>query len=201
MSHAITLYGYGYTRSARCLWTLLELGLEHEYVDDRALIHTDTLRAVQPLGKLPAAVVDGEPLYESAAICTYFCDLAPERKLIGAPGTRERALHLQWTSFVLTEIEAWLWSNAKHGGMYPEDKRVPAVIPVNAQEIRNGLSVVDAALADDDYLVANAFSVTDIIVSWAVNWARRMDHLEGLEHLARWLERLLARPHCRLNPE
>lgn len=31
-----------------------------------------------------------------------------------APGTRERALHLQWTSFALTEMEACLWSDARN---------------------------------------------------------------------------------------
>ena len=201
MSHDITLYGTGYTRSSRCLWTLLELELEHEYVEDGGLIHSDALRAMQPQGKLPVAMIDGEPLYESAAICTHLCDLAPQKGLLGAPGTRARGLHLQWTSFALTEIETWLWSSFKHQSMYPEDVRVPAVIAVNEQEIRSGLAVVNDALADDEYLVGNTFSVTDIVVSWPINWARRTQYLDGMDHLARYLDRLFARPHCHLNPE
>ena len=88
-------------------------------------------------------MIDGEPLYESAAICTHLCDLAPEKGLLGAPGTRERGLHMQWISFALTEIETWLWSSFKHQGMYPEDVRVPAVIEVNEEEIRSGVAVVN----------------------------------------------------------
>lgn len=201
MSHEITLYGVGYTRSARCLWTLLELELDHEYVEDGELIRSDELRAMQPQAKLPVALIDGEPLYESAALCTHFCDLAPEKGLLGAPGTRERGLHMQWTSFALTEIETWLWSSFKHQGMYPEDVRVPAVIAVNEEEIRSGVAVVNDALADDDYLVGNKFSVTDIVVSWPINWARRMNYLGGMDNLSRYLDHLFARPHCRLNSE
>lgn len=201
MSRRITLYGAGYTRSARCLWTLLELEIDHEYVDTRSRTHDNEGRAMHPQAKLPVAMIDGEALYESAAICTHLCDLAPEKGLLGAPGTRNRGLHMQWTSFVLTEIETWLWSSYKHQKGYPEAMRVPAVIGVNGQEIRNGLAVVNDALAESDYLVGNTFSVTDIIVSWAINWARRMHHLNEMDNLSRYLDRLFARPHCRLNPE
>ena len=45
-------------------------------------------------------------------------------------------------------------------------------------------------LADDDYLVGNKFSVTDIIMAWPVNWARRMDYFEGMDNLSRYLDRL-----------
>ena len=78
MGTNITLYGSGTSRSSRCLWTLLELGVEFEYVDDSSLIGTENLRKLQPQGKLPAIVVDGKSLFESAAICTYLCDLYPE---------------------------------------------------------------------------------------------------------------------------
>ena len=65
MGTNITLYGSGTSRSSRCLWTLLELGVEFEYVDDSSLIGTENLRKLQPQGKLPAIVVDGESLFES----------------------------------------------------------------------------------------------------------------------------------------
>ncbi len=201
MSRRITLYGSGYTRSARCFWTLLELDIDHEYVDVRSLVRSDKVRAMHPQAKLPVVMIDGDAFYESAAICTHLCDLVPEKELLGAPGSRNRGLHMQWTSFVLTEIETWLWSSYKHQQGYPEAMRVPAVIGVNDQEIRNGLTVINDALADHDYLVGNKFSVTDIIVSWAINWGRRMHHLNGMDNLSRYLDRLFARPHCRLNPE
>ena len=197
----ITLYGFGHTRSARCRWTLLELGLEFDYVEDRSLIRSDTLRELQPLAKLPAIVVDGNVLFESAAICTYLCDLAPQQGLLAASGSYARGLHEQWTSFVLTELEAYLWSNAKHTAMYPEELRVPEVVARNDDEIALALAVLDGALQDTPFLVAGKFSVTDIIVGWTVNWARRSGKTDEYPHLQAYLQRLFERELCTFNPE
>lgn len=199
MGHQITLYGVDFARSARCRWTLLELGLAFNEIKDGSLIGSDELRAIHPQAKVPAIVIDGEPLFESAAICTHLCDLVPERGLIGAAGSRERALHAQWTSFVLTEMEGYLWSNAKHTNFYPEAKRVPAIVGPNAEEFRAGAKVFNDALGETPFLIGGRFSVTDIVVGWTVNWGRRMGQLDGFPHLSAYLERLFAREHCTLN--
>ncbi|MFT5172164.1 MAG: glutathione S-transferase [Gammaproteobacteria bacterium] len=197
----ITLYGVGHTRSARCRWALLELGLEFDYIEDRSLIRSDKLRALQPLAKLPVIVVDGNVLFESAAICTYLCDLAPQRELVPACGTYARGLHEQWTSFVLTELEAYLWSNAKHSSMYAQELRVPGVIARNNDEITQALAVLDTALQDKPFLLGSQFSVTDIIVGWTVNWARRAGNIGEHPHLGRYLKRLFERELCTFNQQ
>ncbi|MGB1883874.1 MAG: glutathione S-transferase family protein [Gammaproteobacteria bacterium] len=201
MAHEITLYGLGPTRSARCRWTLLELDVPFDYVEDRALIGSDELRPLHPQAKFPVAVIDGEPLFESAAICTVLCDLVPGNSLLARPGTRERALHEQWTSFVLSEMEAYLWSNAKHTAFYPEEKRVAAVVEPNFEEFRNGAQVLEDTLANQQFLVGDTFSVTDIIAGWCVNWGRRQGQLEPFPNLRAYLTRLFERELCTLNPE
>lgn len=198
MTPDITFYGLRHSRSDRVHWTLLELGLEFEMIEDRALLGSDQLRKVHPQAKLPAVVIGGVPLFESAAICTYLCDLTPGANLIAPQGSRERALHAQWTSFVLTELEAYLWSNLKHENLYPEEKRVPAIIETNSEEFRSGAKVLDDALAEIPYLVGDCFSVTDIIVGWTLNWGRRSGQLDGFGYLHAYLERLLAREFCTL---
>lgn len=200
MVHDITLYGVDFARSARCRWTLRELDLPFEEINDGALIGSDVLRRIHPQAKVPAIVIDGEPLFESAAICTYLCDLAPDKQLIAAPGTRARALHDQWVSFAQSEIEGYLWSNAKHLSFYPEEKRIPAVIACNHEEIASGLSVLNEVFGDRDYLVDDRFSVTDIIVGWTLNWARRQGRLDGFDHISAYVQRLLARELCPFNP-
>ena len=201
MSNSITLYGMGTSRSARCRWTLAELGLAYEYVEDRNLFHSDELCRLHPQGKMPAAVINGAPLFESAAICEHLSDIAGGNKLIAPAGSRARALHAQWVSFVLSELEAYLWSNAKHTSFYAEDRRVPGVLVTNNDEIQSALTVLNDTLAKQSYLVEDVFSVTDIIASWAINWARRNGQLESFPHLVGYLQRLLAREHCALNPD
>ena len=158
------------------------------------------MRAIHPQAKVPAIVIDGEPLFESAAICTFLCDLAPEKQLLARPGTRARALHDQWVSFSQSEIEAYLWSNAKHSSFYPEAKRIPAVIERNNEEIASGLAVLNDLLGGSDFLIDGRFSVTDIIVGWTINWARRQGRLDDFDHLGTYVKRLLAREQCPFNP-
>lgn len=194
----IKLYEYGPTRSARVRWTLQELEMEFEGIEARSMIRTPELRAFHPQAKLPAAEIDGKALFESAAICAYLADQAPEKGLLAPSGNWERALHDQWCYFALTEIEAWLWSNAKHTSFYPEELRVAEVVGPNNQEIASGLAALEDVLSSADFLVADRFSLTDIVVSYTVNWARRAGQLEEFPHLDRYLERLYERPHCAL---
>jgi glutathione S-transferase len=200
VSHKITLYGVDFARSARCRWILLELGLAFDEITDAALIGSDELRAIHPQAKVPAIVIDGDPLFESAAICTYLCDLVPEKQLISEAGSRERALHDQWTSFAQSEMEGYLWSNAKHTNFYPQEKRVPEIVASNSEEFRAGAEVLDNFLAATSFLIRGQFSVTDVVVGWTINWGRRMGQLDGFDNLAAYLDRLFARDHCTLNP-
>ena len=192
----IQLYEYGPTRSQRCRWTFLEAGIDYESIDGGNLFGTPELKKVHPLGAIPAMTVEGKPLFESAAICTYIADLVPEKGLVATSGTWERALHDQWTCYVLSEMEAYTWSSARNTFVLPEEKRLPVVFGQNAEGFKRGAAPMNDALADTDYLVANRFSVTDIIASFTVNWGGSLGLLDEFEHLQAYLERLLERPHC-----
>lgn len=190
------------SRSARCRWALLEAGLEFESIlAPRGSEAREEMRKFHPLAKLPVAVFDGKPLIESAAIATYIADLVPEKNLIGKPGSWARACHEQWTSYALTELEAWLWSNARNAFLLPEEERVPEIIPQNLKAFKTNATVVEAALAKDDFLVENRFTVTDIIMGYTINWARRAQALDEFPNLQRYLARLFELPNCTLNPE
>lgn len=198
----IKLFEYGPTRSARCRWTLLEAGLDFELFDKGpGTVGTPEIAEVHPIPKVPAAVFGGRPLFESAAISTYIADTVPEKKLIAPSGTWERALHDQWTSYVLTEMEAWLWSSALNSFILPEERRIDAVHKQNASLFKRGAKGMEAALDDADYLVDNRFTVTDIIAGYTVNWARRRELIDDFPNLLAYVERLLEREHCPLEKE
>lgn len=199
MAHDITLYEYGPSRSKQVRWTLLELGLEFHSVSGLEVLHSEELNAINPMGKVPAVIINGEPLFEAAAICTYLADLVPEKGLIAPSGTRERALHLQWVSFALSELEAYLWSNARNTFVLPEEQRVTTLFEQNNKAFLQAAKVLDKSMEGKDYLVANRFSVTDILVGFTLNWGNLMGLLEQTPNLRRYRERLLERPHCTLN--
>ena len=194
----VTLFGTGTNRSARCQWTLQEAGIDYAAIDRRDMTSLEEMRRYHPLAKIPAAVIDGRPLLESAAICTYIADRVPAAKLIAAPGTFARAEHDQWVAFCLTEMEAWLWNTAVNQYVLPEEKRITAAFEQNVHMFKRSAAVVEDHLAQHDYLVEDRFTVTDIVVGWCLNWARRLEHLEEFPALGRYVQRLLARPRCAL---
>ena len=91
----------------------------------------------------------------------------PAGNLIAKPGTHERALHSQWCSFALTEIEAIYGVPLKtKKKLYPAEKRVAEIVPNNTLEIRNGLeAMADKGLDGYRYLTGDSFSVTDTVVT------------------------------------
>jgi len=56
-------------------------------------------------------------------------------------------------------------------------------------------------LAEHDYMVADRFSVTDIIVGFATNWAVSAKQTADFPHVEAYNARLMARPLCPLNED
>ena len=197
----IKLYELGPTRSARCRWTLLEAGLEYESIgNDPGIVGSEELKHVHPLGKLPAAIIDGKPLFESAAISAAIADLVPEKQLIAKPGSWSRALHDQWVLFALTEMEPWLWTAELNtlDFVFPKDEHVPAIIPQCELLFKKSAAVLDSVLSATPFLVEGRFTVTDIIVGYTVNFGQEPGWISGYPHLLAYLQRLFDREHCTL---
>jgi glutathione S-transferase len=192
----ITLYEFDVTRSSRVRFTLQELGAPFESIAGPDVFHHPGVAEIHPLKKLPAVRDDGRPLFESAAICTWLADSHADKKLVAPSGQWARALHDQWTAFVLTEVEAFLWHTARNLFLLPQNEKLPAVFPQNEKAAKTGLAVLDKELRGKDWLVENTFSVTDIIAGYAVCWAYYLGMTEGMTALNAYAERILARPHC-----
>jgi glutathione S-transferase len=198
MALEITLYEYGPSRSKQVRWTLLELGLEFQSIEGLEVLHSEALYKVNPMGKVPAVLINGEPLFEAAAICTHLADLVPDKRLIAPAGTRERALHMQWVSFALSEMEAYVWSNARNSFVLPEEQRITALFEQNNKAYVHAAKVLEKVLGSSDYMVGNRFSITDILVGSIVNWGNGMGLLENMPNLQKYVTRLEERPHCTL---
>jgi glutathione S-transferase len=198
---SIKLFELGPTRSARCRWTLLEAGLEYESIGNRPdIIGSEELRKVHPLGKLPAAIIDGRPLFESAAISTAIADLVPEKDLVAKPGTWSRALHDQWVCFALTEMEPWVSSTELNSldFVLPKDQHVPAIIQQNSMMFRRSAAALEEVLGRTAYLVEGRFTVTDIIVGYTINFGHEQGLVSEFPNLMAYLKRLYQRKHCTL---
>lgn len=197
MTRSIKLLGSGGNRSARCVWTVQELGVEVTQVDTADVFNEPARHSVHPQGKIPAAIIDDEYFFESSAICLHLCDLYPKQALSAAPGSTARAEITKWISFAQSEIEAYLWHSfliRRAGG----DLDSQAIHEFNNHIAKAGLGVLADHLTNNDYLCGTAFSVADIVVGWTVNWSSKQSLLANDSSLVGYLDRLHARQCCAL---
>lgn len=190
------LYGYRNGRTLRALWALEEVGVKYEYVEVdlfRGEGREASFLKINPSGKVPVLDDEGTIVTESAAICMHLAEKFPESRLLPPPGTAERTACYMWISFVITELDAPLWTIAKHRFALPSERRVPAVIETARWELNNMVSILADGLGARPYLVSDCFSVADILAGHTLLWARST-RMPLSDSLNAYVDRLLARP-------
>lgn len=99
---SVILYGSQGTASLVVHWLLLELGVDFELrqldFDAREQKSPEYL-ALNPQGRVPTLLLDGQVLTESAAIAMHLADLYPQARLAPANGSAERAAYYRWMLF------------------------------------------------------------------------------------------------------
>jgi glutathione S-transferase len=194
----IRIYGVTQSRAFRPLWLLHELGLPFEHV--KTDFHGDAVddpayRALNPNGRVPT-LVDGDlVLWESMAINLYLARRYGADAGLWPATIADEGRALQWSFWVMTEVEHALLSVLMHGRVLPPDKRDPAKASRNLGLLRAPFRVLDRALDERDWLAGDRFTVADLNVAAVLSWCKpaRVD-LGDYPQLASWLGRCLERP-------
>lgn len=176
-SMSIVLYGSPSTASLVVHWLLIELGVEHELrmldFDRREQKSPDYL-AINPQGRVPALVMDGQVLTESAAIVMQLADLHPQAGLAPGVGTPARGDYYRWMLFC-----AYTLMPAYRDWFYPDE---PAG-PQNAERVRASARAVleeawqqlaDHLAAGGPYLLGERRSAADFLLTMLMRWSRNM---------------------------
>ena len=190
------LYGYRNGRALRALWALEEVGAEYEYVEVD-IMHGQGREPwflkINPGGKIPVLDDGGTIVTESAAICMHLAEKYPASRLLPPVGSAERTECYKWISFVLTELDALLWTISKHRFALPKERRIPAVIDCAAWEFEAAIKILASGLGDRAYLVGASFTVADILAGHILLWASSARLEVGAESLVRYLNALKMR--------
>ena len=193
----IKLYGFGQSRSFRCLWALHEAEVAHEFIavkmrstDANGSQSPDYLQ-INPQGKVPSIKHDDFTLTESAAIINYI-DTLSERSFIPTEA-QARASYDELAYFVLTELEQPLWSNGKHRFAIPEEYRVPQMLETAKWEFAKAIRALEELVTIDEYALGNAFSFADILLAQTLDWADRFK-FEVPEKYLSYRDNMFARP-------
>ena len=174
---SIVLYGSQSTASLVVHWLLIELGVEHELrmldFDKREQKSPDYLK-LNPQGRVPTLLIDGQVLTESAAIAMHLADLYPQAGLAPAIGTPERAAYYRWMFF-----GAYTLMPAYRGWFYPDEPAGAENIDKVKASSRAALEsawqqVSDHLEASGPYLLGERRSAADFLFTMLMRWSRNM---------------------------
>ncbi|MEL7114404.1 MAG: glutathione S-transferase N-terminal domain-containing protein [Pseudomonadota bacterium] len=149
---------------------------------------------LNPNGKIPTIYdrTEGRAIFESGAILWH---LAEKYDQFLSPDTVTRSETLQWLFFQVGHVGPMMGQ-----AMYfqriaaPNGQEDPFAINRYVTESRRLMEVLDARLADRDY-IAGAYSIADMaIYPWARAFPWAKVDVSDLQHLTAWFDRIDARP-------
>jgi glutathione S-transferase len=181
---------------------LAEKGLQVPFqeIELRAdILRTPTFTQINPMQRVPVLVLDdGSTISESVAICRYFEELQPEPALFGR-GAVGRARVEMWNRRAELGLFAAVTHVFRH--LHPkmtelEAPQVPVWGETNKAKVANMLEVLDAALAQHEFIAGDDYTIADITALVAIDFMRpaRIERPASLVNLARWHEQVRTRP-------
>ncbi|MGE5826317.1 MAG: glutathione S-transferase family protein [Bacteroidota bacterium] len=199
---AIELYSWPRSSGTRVTWALEELGVPYKYVelDPKKQEHlAPKYLAINPHGKVPALVDDGQRFFESAAILLHLGEkYGVAKKLWPAAGGQAHADALCWTVWASCELLAYMMQYLYHGmdtpvSYRPQD-RSKAAAEYCLSQLGRQLRALEAQLQERDYLFGG-FSLADVAAGSVLAFGASLGlGLEQYPRAAAWCRRCAERP-------
>jgi len=168
-------------------WMLEEVGEPYEtrVVDYGTTMKAPDYLAINPMGKVPALIHNGEVITEGAAIITYLADAFPAAGLMPA----NRAAFFRWMFFGAGPVEAAVTNKALGVEVPPERRGMVGYGSMEA--VTNTLA---AQLAKTPYLCGDSFSAADVYVGSQIGFGMRFKTIEERPVFTEYWGRISARP-------
>lgn len=144
------------------------------YEQGRAETERARLRAINPLGQLPALILpDGWIMTESAAMILHLADRAPEAGLAPAADAAERPAFLRWLQFMVGSIYP-TFTFADDPARWVAEPTAQAELVDRVLAYRQALwRQVEESLAPDPWFLGRRMSALDLYVGAMVHWRPR----------------------------
>ena len=201
MSPNLTLWGRASSANVqKTLWALEELGLPyaHKLVGGaHGGLNEPAYRAMNPNGLVPTLQDGNLTVWESHATLRYLAATYGEN-LLWPADPRERALVDQWTDWTATTFQpGWIavfWLFVRTPREQHDEKAITAAIGKTIAALR----ILDATLAERDYLAGDKLSYADIAAGVALyRWFTMYIDRPAMPGVENWYLRLQQRPAFR----
>jgi len=168
-------------------WMLEEIGQPYEtrWLDYGTTMKAADYLAINPMGKVPALVHDGQVITEGAAIITYLADAFPQAGLMPA----QRGTFYRWMFFGAGPLEAAVTDKALGVDVPPERRRM-----VGYGSLQAVCDTLAAQLEKTPYLCGDQFSAADVHVGAQIGWGMRFNSIEPRPVFVDYWGRLSQRP-------
>ena len=188
----ITLYHCKGARSLRPVWTAEEMGLEYELevLPFPPRVFQKEYLKINPLGTVPCMTDDDVWMSESPGICHYFVERYGPTSLRVDPSDPEYGAYLNWTYYSDATLTFPQTLYLRYTRLEPEERRVPQVAEDYRRWFLGRLRLVEAAVADREFLVAERFTIADICVGYGLKLATSLGIDDFKENTRRYWDRL-----------
>lgn len=181
--------GFPATRAMRVLWMLEEINQPYTNIPDHP--HTDLVHSLNPTGKVPILKDGDDIITDSTAIITYLAD--KHGALTFPAGTVQRAQQDAMTHRILDEIEALLWTAARHTFVLPESERVAEIKPAMKTEFARNLARLSKSISGP-FVMGDTMTIPDIVLAHNLNWAFAAKFPLDDANMNAYTKSMLARP-------
>jgi glutathione S-transferase len=190
MACKIQFYTNPMSRGQIARWALHEAGAGYdEHILGYGPAMKGDYRSINPMGKVPAIVHDGNVVTEAAAICLYLAEAFPDAGL-QPQGLSEKAAYLRWTFFGAGPVEQAIIT---HSFKWDEGLDPQAQGRLGFGNYDLVVEVLAGMLKDRDYVCGDRFTAADIYVGAQVDWGLTFQTLPERDEFFAYAERLRGR--------
>jgi glutathione S-transferase len=187
----VPAFAQGLARDFRVRWALEEAGIPYaDRLIGREDLATESYRALQPFGQVPAIEDDGFPMFESGAIVLYIAQQSEALMPLDAKG---RARVTCWAFAALNSIEPRVSALADIDLFHANEEWAKLRRPAVEQQAKARLTLLAARFNGRDYL-EDRFTAADILMTTVLRALRHTDMLAQIPPLEAYRLRCEARP-------
>lgn len=152
---------------------------------------------INPWGKIPAMLINGEVLTEAHAILSLIADLAPaEKNLLPRDDPLKRAHAHEWMNFLSATVHIAFRPLFRPNYLISDESLYPKLREIGVPTYRKTLSEVESRLRGKTWALGDRYTVVDPYLFVFYMWSQREDVVEYSPPLPTWKElweRLYAR--------
>jgi glutathione S-transferase len=143
--------------------------------------------AVNPMGKVPAILHDGQLITEQGAVFTYLADLYPQAGLAPALGDPLRGPYLRWMFYYGSSFEPAIVDRAQ--------KNPPAALAMSPYgDFDTMLNTLNSQLKKGPWMLGDKFTALDVLWGGALRWTVGFKIVPPTPEINAYIERVAARP-------